>query len=129
MEKVLEFDRPKPLMSDGRVMQTPNDRPPLQAGELAPPDPPAAWRSGSGRTAATSEARWPAAGPAGDPLAKQGPTGGDLNVAPRDELDDLIADAMDGATTFNAAGGVSGGTNDLATAVPPGGGRGVGRGN
>lgn len=35
----------------------------------------------------------PAAGPAGDPLAKSGPTGGDLNTG--DDLADLIADAMD----------------------------------
>ena len=27
MEKIVAFDQPKPIMSDGRIMQTPNDRP------------------------------------------------------------------------------------------------------
>jgi len=110
MEKILEFDRPKPLMSDGRVMQTPNDRPPLAPGEVAPQldargrpvrnGPP-------GRTPgpATPPPRRPmpgapAAGPQGDPLAKAGPTGGDLNAP--DDLDDLIADAMESQPTAAA---------------------------
>ena len=28
MEKIVAFEQPKPVMSDGRTMQTPNDRPP-----------------------------------------------------------------------------------------------------
>src|SRR6185369_673479 len=38
MEKIVAFDRPKPTMADGRIMQTPNDRPP--PGFEGPPGPP-----------------------------------------------------------------------------------------
>ncbi len=38
MEKMLGFDQPKPVMSDGRVMQTPNDRPAGRDGDGAPRD-------------------------------------------------------------------------------------------
>jgi len=39
MEKITAFDRPKPVMADGRTMQTPNDRPPpppMMPGDLLP---------------------------------------------------------------------------------------------
>ncbi len=111
MEKITAFDRPKPLMSDGRVMQTPGDRP------LGPPveGPGAAMGPGGGGgrpprggpPGGAGNVRRPMPGapvqaPMGDPLAKQGPTGGDLNVDPRaggEDIDELIADAMDGAVS------------------------------
>jgi cell fate regulator YaaT (PSP1 superfamily) len=39
MEKITAFDLPKPVMADGRVMQTPNDRPPenMRGDLTAPP--------------------------------------------------------------------------------------------
>jgi cell fate regulator YaaT (PSP1 superfamily) len=104
MEKILEFDRPKPVGPDGRVMQTPNDRPPPQVGAEGPSDPgrggPA--RGGSGPRGGPGTRRptpgSPVVGRAGNPLATQGPTGGDLNTGSAgDDIDDLIADAMDGA--------------------------------
>ena len=100
MEKILEFDRPKPTTPEGRVMQTPNDRPPpappLRQGEqrrggLPPSVPPGGPRPMRPKPGA------PVQPPAGDPLAQNGPTGGDLNVSPLDDIDELIADAMDDA--------------------------------
>ncbi len=115
MEKILEFDRPKPQLPDGRTMQTPHDRPP--PGALPDPrDRRAAARNAPGAA--------PGNGPAGrmqrprpgapvpddsdgaDPRALSGPTGGDLNtgISPLDEIDDLIADAMDSAPPTDATG-------------------------
>ena len=104
--KIVAFDQPKPVMSDGRTMQTPNDRPPMDminggpAGPGGrpprgprPPGPPPMQRPKPGA---------PAQGPVGgggDPLATTGPTGGDLSAQP-DEIDDLIADAMDPTPPF-----------------------------
>ncbi len=93
MEKILEFDRPKPVMADGRVMQTPNDRPPMDMNaprrgrcEALCPQP----------AVRRPQPAAPAQGPAGDPRALHGPTGGDLNTRSPDDIDDLIADAYDG---------------------------------
>jgi cell fate regulator YaaT (PSP1 superfamily) len=98
MEKILEFDRPKPVMADGRVMQTPNDRPPMMAGpgvRGGPGGPP----PGVGRRERPKPGA-PVQPPDGDPLAKTGPTGGDLTSADamQDEIDALIADALDEGT-------------------------------
>jgi cell fate regulator YaaT (PSP1 superfamily) len=107
MEKITAFDRPKPIMSDGRMMQTPNDRPPMAPGEMPPPrrgGPPGA-RPGPAQQAPgmrRPQPGAPASGPAGDPLAPTGPTGGDLNAG--DDFEDLLADAMDdGAPPGKAA--------------------------
>jgi cell fate regulator YaaT (PSP1 superfamily) len=114
MEKILEFDRPKPVGPDGRVMQTPNDRPPPQMGPEGASDPgrrgPGAGSPGGRRGPETRRPSPGAPAPvrAGDPLAVQGPTGGDLNTG--DDIDDLIADAMDGATPAVANG---------SSAIPP----------
>jgi cell fate regulator YaaT (PSP1 superfamily) len=101
MEKILGFDQPKPVMSDGRTMQTPNDRPPMDMpmGRRGPGGPGAPGGPGGGPAGGPGRRErprpgMPAQGPAGDPLAQQGPTGGDLNTG-GDEIDDLIADAMD----------------------------------
>jgi cell fate regulator YaaT (PSP1 superfamily) len=121
MEKITGFDRPKPLMSDGRVMQTPNDRPlgavdgpPVGGPGGRPPraGPPVVRRPMPGA---------PLQGPVVDPLARDGATGGDLNVDPRaevDELDDLIADAMDGAVSPPMAG-PGGAVPPVAPPMPP----------
>jgi cell fate regulator YaaT (PSP1 superfamily) len=100
MEKITAFDRPKPLMADGRVMQTPNDRPPMMPGEMPPPRRGGPGGPGGPRPPGAPGMRRPqpsapATGPAGDPLAPAGPTGGDLSAG--DEIDDLMADAMDDA--------------------------------
>jgi cell fate regulator YaaT (PSP1 superfamily) len=98
MEKILEFDRPKPVTPEGRTIQTPHDRPPQAMPER---------RSGPhARNAPPAPQRRPQPGvplpdehPDADPRAISGPTGGDLNSGapsvPPDEIDDLIADAMD----------------------------------
>ncbi|HUO10135.1 MAG TPA: regulatory iron-sulfur-containing complex subunit RicT [Phycisphaerae bacterium] len=97
MEKIVAFDQPKPVMADGRVMQTPNDRPPMEMmngpnGHGPGGRPPRGPRPPMQRPKPGA----PAQAPAGDPLATSGPTGGDLSAQP-DEIDDLIADAMDNA--------------------------------
>ena len=97
MEKILEFDRPKPVTPEGRIMQTPHDRPPPGAMADRRPAPgarnapPPQRRPQPGAPLADDNA-------CGDPRAMTGPTGGDLNLqdaSPLDEIDDLIADAMD----------------------------------
>ena len=179
LEKILAFDQPKPTFADGRVMQSPNDRPPemqmaprggisnrgpggpqtgpgapqargpggplpargpggpppaggpprgprppqqprpQQQGQAGPGGPttqgipparpgpltPPPARQGPAQPGQPMEMAGglrirplpgkPAAGPGGDPLAKSGPTGGDLNTG--SDIDDLIADAMDSA--------------------------------
>ena len=103
LEKITAFDRPKPALPDGRIMQTPNDRPPMMAGD------PSQRRNGANGKApngAPPQRRprpgAPAAAPAGDPLAASGPTGGDMIderslSALDDGFDDLVADAMEEA--------------------------------
>jgi len=106
MEKILEFDRPRPLTPEGRTMQSPNDRPPPGAMGDRRPGP-------NARNAPPTPQRRPQPGtpladdrPDADPRALVGPTGGDLNTGapPLDDLDDLIADAMDGPAAPPAAG-------------------------
>ncbi len=105
MEKITAFDRPKPLMADGRVMQTANDRPPMMAGEMPPrrggPGGPRPAGGPGGPAMRRPQPGAPAPAPAGDPLAVSGPTGGDLHAG--DEIDDLMADAMDDALPPSAA--------------------------
>ncbi|HVX86579.1 MAG TPA: regulatory iron-sulfur-containing complex subunit RicT [Phycisphaerae bacterium] len=122
MEKIMGFDRPKPVMADGRTMQTPNDRPPPPPGGMVEGAGPAGMRGrpprgpqraggaggGPGTLSGKQQRPQPGApvGPsgAGDPLARTGPTGGDLNAgAGDDDLADLIADAYDGAPPASAA--------------------------
>jgi cell fate regulator YaaT (PSP1 superfamily) len=107
MEKILEFDCPKPLMADGRIMQTPNDRPAVpfhHAPSAQPTMPPGRPPRGNGQPPAPAGRQRPRPGmpvppraPAGDPLAPTGPLGGDLTGqdAMMDEIDELIADALD----------------------------------
>ncbi len=99
MEKILETNRPKPVMADGRTMQTPNDRPalPTQMGPDGRPIRGSRGPGGPGGPGPRQERPRPGApapGREGDPLAANGPTGGDLNTG--DGIDDLLADAMDG---------------------------------
>ncbi len=106
MEKILGFDRPKPVMADGRTMQTPNDRPPMMPGEGPGGRPVRGPQRGMGAgapgTLSGKQQQRPQPGApvgpmqGGDPLARTGPTGGDLNGV-EDDLADLIADAYDGA--------------------------------
>ena len=99
MEKILGFDRPKPVLPDGRTMQSPNDRPPPGA-ELPPGRGPRGARPAPGAPPMRPQRPRPGAplgGPTGDPMARSGPTGGDLNAG-GDDIDDLIADAMDDLT-------------------------------
>ena len=102
MEKILGFDQPKPVMADGRTMQTPNDRPagqfPMQAGPVRPGGPPPRGAPSAPPPPAQRERPRPGApAPAaeGDPRALTGPTGGDLNTG--SGIDDLLADALDAA--------------------------------
>lgn len=130
MEKIIAFDRPKPLMADGRMMQTPNDRPPPGAFEGPPgrrgPNAP----NGGPPPAARRERPKPGspvAPPDGDPLSTTGPTGGDLNTGSpssdprsetfRDEIDDMIADAMDDSPP-PAHGASPAPTGDASTPPP-----------
>ncbi|HVT83454.1 MAG TPA: regulatory iron-sulfur-containing complex subunit RicT [Phycisphaerae bacterium] len=114
MEKITAFDQPKPVMADGRVMQTPNDRPPqppMAPGEVPGgrpqrgPGGQGGARPGGGPNLRRPQPGAPAAGPAGDPLAPAGPTGGDLSGG--DEIDELMADAMDDGPPAAAAGPVA----------------------
>jgi cell fate regulator YaaT (PSP1 superfamily) len=98
MEKISAFDRPRPVLPDGRTMQTPNDRPPPGMEVGRPQRGPRA--GGPGALAGKQQQRPQPGAPVspaapGDPLARKGPTGGDLNTG--DDIDDLIADAMDTA--------------------------------
>jgi cell fate regulator YaaT (PSP1 superfamily) len=104
MEKILGFDQPKPVMADGRIMQTPNDRPPMgmegPPARRGPGGPNGGPNGGPQGRRERPKPGAPVQAPDGDPLSTTGPTGGDLNTgaggaAPRDEIDDLIADAMD----------------------------------
>ena len=124
MEKIVAFDQPKPIMSDGRTMQTPNDRPPMDMINGGPPGPggrpPRGPRPQGAPPMQRPKPGAPAQGPiggGGDPLATAGPTGGDL-TAPPDEIDDLIADAMDAAPP-NAAPGQDEGDPRAALPLPP----------
>jgi cell fate regulator YaaT (PSP1 superfamily) len=97
MEKITGFDRPKPVLPDGRTMQTPNDRPPPGAEPPGRPQRGPRPTGAPGTLSGKQQRPQPGApvGPAGggDPLATRGATGGDLNTG--DDIDDLIADAMD----------------------------------
>ncbi len=134
MEMILEFDRPKPLMSDGRLMQTPNDRPPfvaeaprpMRGGPMGGPGAPGGPARGPATAPGVRQDRpkpgAPAQPPQGDPLAAAGPTGGDLNTgaAPMgDEIDDLIADANDDPRAMGPAAGDTGGGAAQASSRSP----------
>ena len=115
MEMILEFDRPKPVMSDGRVMQTPNDRPPMMAGDGAPQRPtrgserPTATRGGwSADAPAQARHSGTTGGGAGGRSSGAiwgGATGGDLNGGPEDALEDLLADALEGGPVMPTENG------------------------
>ncbi|MGN6368528.1 MAG: regulatory iron-sulfur-containing complex subunit RicT [Phycisphaerae bacterium] len=118
MEKIIAFDQPKPVMADGRTMQTPNDRPPMDMMNGGPGGrPPRGSRPQGGPPMQRPKPGAPAQGPAGDPLAKNGPTGGDLTAQP-DEIDEMIADAMD-PTPPGAGPGQEEGDPRAATPLPP----------
>ena len=65
LEKILAFDQPKPVMADGRTMQSPNDRPPLAMQAEGGPGGARGARPGPGGPAAGPGAR-PA--PGGRPM-------------------------------------------------------------
>ena len=119
MEKIVASDQPNPIMADGRTMQTPNDRPPMDMN--APPAPggrpPRGPRPQGAPPMQRPKPGAPAQAAVGDPLAATGPTGGDLTAQP-DEIDDLIADAMDSAPP-NAAPGQDEGAPRAAMPLPP----------
>ena len=79
MEKIVAFDQPKPVMSDGRTMQTPNDRPPMDminGGPAGPGGrPPRGPRPQGAPPMQRPKPGAPAQGPVGgggDPLAAAG---------------------------------------------------------
>jgi cell fate regulator YaaT (PSP1 superfamily) len=110
LERITAFDRPKPVMADGRTMQTPNDRPPMMAGDMPPR------RNGAGAPAANGAPpqRRPRFNDAGVPAGASAPSGtppipaangtaspGSDMIDERslsaldDDFDDLLADALD----------------------------------
>jgi len=93
MEKILAFDCPKPVLPDGRTMQSPNDRPPEMREERPQRGGPRPQGRGPGPVQRPKPGA-PVQAPEGDPLAATGPTGGDLNTG-ADPIDELMADALD----------------------------------
>jgi cell fate regulator YaaT (PSP1 superfamily) len=122
LEKITAFDRPKPVLPDGRIMQTPNDRPPMMAGDQGQR------RNGAGPNGPPAPQRRPrpgapAAAPAGEAPVAAGPAGGDMVderalSALDDGFDDLLADAMEEAPDGEAPADSGTPAADSAPRVP-----------